>query len=407
MTPAKRCAVIGGGPAGLLAAERLAAAGVAVDLYERTASVGRKFLIAGKGGLNLTHSDPPDRFRARYRERSAEVGVWLARFDAEALREWARGLGVETFVGSSGRVFPLDLKAGPLMRAWVRRLRGAGVAIHVRHRFVGWDATGESRLATPEGEIALDADATLFALGGGSWAKLGSDGSWAEAFRSRGIAVAPLRPANCGFECDWSEVFRERFAGMPVKPVAARLDAGTQPLLQGELIVTRDGIEGGLAYALSADLRDAIERDGHAVLRLDLLPGRDTDAIATALARPRNGRSTSEHWRRTLGLDGVRAGLAREGLDAATLADPALLAAALKAVPLRLLRTRPIDEAISTAGGVSFDALDPALMLRALPGQFCAGEMLDWEAPTGGYLLTACFASGAVAADGMLAWLRR
>ena len=404
-----RVAVVGGGPAGLYAAERLAARGVAVDLYERTGSVGRKFLIAGKGGLNLTHSEPLPAFRARFRESGDVVGAWLDRFGPEALRDWARSLGVDTFVGSSGRVFPLDLKAGPLMRAWVRRLRAAGVAFHVRHRWTGWTADGGLRFDTPDGACEIAPAATVFALGGGSWAKLGSDGAWCDVFASRGIAYSPLKPANCGFERIWSAHFIERHAGQPVKPVAARvLDAhgqGDDPL-QGEFIVTTAGIEGSVVYALAAPLREAIERDGRATLELDLMPGRDADTLRNALARPRGTRSQSEHWRRQLGLSGVRAGLLHELLDRTTLADPVRLAAAMKALPLTLDRTRPIDEAISTAGGVRFDALDQHLMLHALPGQFCAGEMLDWEAPTGGYLLTASFASGAVAADGVLDWLQ-
>ena len=407
--PRPQVAVIGGGPAGLFAAERLAAHGIAVDLYERTGSVGRKFLIAGKGGLNLTHSEALPAFRARFRERSDVVGGWLDRFGPDTLRDWARSLGVETFVGSSGRVFPLDLKAGPLMRAWVRRLRAGGVTFHVRHRWLGWTADGGLRFATPDGEIETAPDATIFALGGGSWAKLGSDGVWSEAFAARDIALAPLKPANCGFERTWTPHFIERHAGQPVKPVAARVvDANGEAVsLQGEFIVTAHGIEGSLVYALAAPLRDAIERNGRATLELDLMPGRDIDAIRGALARPRGTRSQSEHWRRQLGLSGVRVGLLHELLDRTTLADPERLAVAMKALPLALDRIRPIDEAISTAGGVCFDALDEHLMLRALPGQFCAGEMLDWEAPTGGYLLTACFASGAAAADGVLAWLQR
>ncbi|MBB5206641.1 TIGR03862 family flavoprotein [Chiayiivirga flava] len=405
--PRRTVAIVGGGPAGLVAAERLAAAGLQVDLYERTASVGRKFLLAGKGGLNLTHGEARPGFDARYGAAAATVGGWLDRFDAAALRAWAAGLGVDTFVGSSGRVFPRDLKAGPLMRAWVRRLKAAGVRLHMHHRWLGWDGAAALRFATPSGEAVVRADAVLFALGGGSWAKLGSDGAWTAAFGARGIGVAPLQPANCGFECDWSPVFVERFAGAPVKPVAARTGGSGAAMQQGEFVVTRHGVEGSLVYALSASLRDALVRDGIATLELDLLPGRSVDAVHAALLRPANGRSRTEQWRRQLGLAGVRAGLARELLDPATLADPARLAPALKTVPVPLRRTRPIDEAISTAGGVRFAALDGALMLRALPGQFCAGEMLDWDAPTGGYLLTACFASGVVAADGVLAWLGR
>ncbi|MCE5233056.1 MAG: TIGR03862 family flavoprotein [Mizugakiibacter sp.] len=401
-------AVVGGGPAGLMAAETARAAGIEVDLYEGMGSAGRKFLLAGKGGLNLTHGEPFEAFVARYAGRSAEVRRWLQDFDADALRAWARGLGVDTFVGSSGRVFPSDLKAAPLLRGWLRRLRERGVRIHVHHRWQGWDADGTLRFATPAGEHRVRADATVLALGGASWPELGADGGWTSILEAQGVPVAPLLPSNCGFDAGWSARFAERHAGAPVKPVAiAWTDRDGRPRCrQGEFVVTANGVEGSLIYALSAALRDAIAAHGEAEILLDLAPDRDVAWLAQALARPRHGRTLSEHLRRTAGIVGVRAGLLYELLPKDALADAAALAAGIKALPLTLLRTRPIAEAISSAGGVRFDALDARLMLRARPGTFCAGEMLDWEAPTGGYLLTACFASGRVAGAAAAAWLR-
>lgn len=400
-------AVIGGGPAGLMAAETLRAAGLQVDLYDAKGSVGRKFLIAGKGGMNLTHSDPFDVFVTRYHERRDEVATWLRDFDADALRDWARGLGVETFVGTSGRVFPSDLKAAPLLRGWVRRLREQGVRFHVQHRWLGWNDDGALRFATPDGEIAGRADATVLAMGGGSWPELGSDGAWVDALEAGGVHVAPLQPSNCGFDIGWSEHLATRFAGEPLKPVVAHWhDAdGMAHQRQGECMITATGIEGSLVYALSPMLRDAIARDGHATLVLDLLPGREEADLACRLAKPRGSRSLSEHLRREAGVAGVRAALLYEVLDKTALTDPARIARTLKRFPFRLQRTRPIAEAISSAGGVPLDAMDARLMLRALPGVFAAGEMLDWEAPTGGYLLTACFASGRHAAHGVIDWL--
>ncbi|TWT22369.1 TIGR03862 family flavoprotein [Luteimonas marina] len=409
-TPATPCrvAVIGGGPAGLIAAERLRATGLQVDLYEAKGSVGRKFLIAGKGGLNLTHSEPRPGFDARYRERAGRVGRWLDRFDADALRDWARGLGAETYVGSSGRVFPLDRRAAPLLRGWVRRLREQGVAFHVQHRWSGWTPDGVLRFDTPQGEVAAPCDAVLLALGGGSWPQLGSDGGWVPGLLARGVDIAPLAPANCGFDIGWSPHFAGRHAGTPLKPVVVhwRDAGGAEHALQGECVVTGTGLEGSVIYAISATLRERIDRDGHADLALDLAPGRDRAALEQALAKPRGGRSLSEHLRRATGLHGAKAGLLHEVLPREAMQDPARLAAAIKRLPLRLRRPRPVAEAISSAGGIRLEALDDRLMLRALPGTFAAGEMLDWEAPTGGYLLTACFASGLVAAEGLAEWLR-
>lgn len=393
--PLPGLAVVGGGPAGLMAAETARAAGVEVDVFEAKGSVGRKFLIAGKGGLNLTHSQPRPAFDARYRERQEAVAAWLDGFDAHALRDWARGLGVETFVGTSGRVFPVDLKAAPLLRGWVRRLRESGVRFHVQHRWTGFDGQA-LRFETPDGERAFAAPATVFALGGASWPELGSDGAWVAPFAQAGIDVAPLRPANCGFDIAWTPHFAARFAGTPLKPVVAHwVDVhGTARELQGECVVSRAGIEGSLIYALAADLREAIERDGATTLHLDLVPGRDQAALRAALARPRGGRSLGEHLRRQAGIAPVHAGLLVEALGHPLPADPLRLAATLKHLPLRLASPRPIAEAISSAGGVRLEAVDENLMVQGRPGTFVAGEMLDWEAPTGGYLLTACFASG-------------
>jgi uncharacterized flavoprotein (TIGR03862 family) len=403
-----RVAVVGGGPAGLMAAETARAAGADVDLYERLGSVGRKFLIAGKGGLNLTHSEPRAAFVARYGERHEDISRWLDAFDADALRTWARGLGVETFVGTSGRVFPKDLKAAPLLRAWLRRLRASGVRIHVRERWLGWGDGGALRFENGDGEHVVETDAVVLALGGASWPVLGSDGAWVPLLASRGVDIAPLAPSNVGFEVAWSDAFATRHAGDPVKPVVAewRDTNGARVRRQGELVVSSYGVEGSLIYAASAALRESIRADGSATLVLDLAPSRDVGDIARALATPRGSRSLSEHWRRRGGIEGVVAGLVREALPREAWDDAPAVAAIVKALPLTLLRPRPIDEAISSAGGVRFEALDDGLGLRAMPGVFCAGEMVDWEAPTGGYLLTACFASGVVAGRAAAACVR-
>ncbi|HVF34883.1 MAG TPA: TIGR03862 family flavoprotein [Candidatus Saccharimonadia bacterium] len=403
MSENPRIAVVGGGPAGLMAAEAAIAAGAAVDLYESRGSVGRKLLIAGRGGLNLTHAEPFDRFVMRYGERARIVAGWLREFDAGALRDWARGLGIETFVGSSGRVFPADLKSAPLLRHWVTRLRAQGVRFHVRHRWTGCSADGALRFEGDDGE-GLRPDATVLALGGASWPQLGSDGAWVSWLQDRGVGVAPLEPSNCGFDAAWSPHFAARHAGHPLKSIAASVAGETAPALQGECVVTATGVEGQLVYALSARLRDAIARDGTATLVLDLAPGRSRDQIAIQLAGPRGSRSRSEHWRRRVHIDGAKAGLLLEHLPKDAWDDGARVAATIKSLPLTLLRPRPIAEAISSAGGIRFDALTDDLMLRAVPGSFCAGEMLDWEAPTGGYLLAACFASGRRAGAAAARW---
>ena len=408
VSPHSSLVIIGGGPAGLMAAETAHAQGIEVDLYEAKGSVGRKFLIAGKGGMNLTHGEPRPAFDHRYAERAAEVGKWLDDFDADTLRTWAHGLGVDTFVGSSGRVFPSDLKAAPLLRGWVHRLRESGVRFHVHHRWLGWREDGALHFATAEGESFVHARAVVFALGGGSWPQLGSDGAWQARLIERGVDVAPLQPSNCGFDIDWSEYLSSRYAGAPLKPVAANwCDAdGRVHTRQGECVITETGIEGSLIYALSAHLRDAIAMQGEALLQLDLAPDRSLDRLRQDLAKPRGSRTISEHLRRHAGITGVKTALLHEVLDQAQRHDPDALARTIKCLPLRLKKPRPLAEAISSAGGVRLEAINDSLMLTALPGVFCAGEMLDWEAPTGGYLLTACFASGYRAGLGAAAWLK-
>ncbi|BBP57174.1 TIGR03862 family flavoprotein [Pseudomonas sp. St316] len=403
---APNIAIIGGGPAGLMAAEVLSQAGLRVDLYDGMPSVGRKFLLAGVGGMNITHSEAFPAFLSRYGERAPNIAPLLRAFGAEQLCDWIHGLGIDTFIGSSGRVFPTDMKAAPLLRAWLKRLRDAGVMIHTRHRWLGWNPDDSLRIASPEGEKTLRPDATLLALGGGSWSRLGSDGAWMLALEQCGVALAPLQPSNCGFEVEaWSDLMISKFAGAPLKNIAIGLN-DDKPRL-GECVITATGIEGSLIYALSAAIREAINQHGRATLHLDLLPGRPVDKIQQALNKPRGSRSMAKHLHSQLGIDGVKAALLRELAPAESFTDPAQLAQALKALPLTLVKTRPLDEAISSAGGVTFEALDERLMLKQLPGVFCAGEMLDWEAPTGGYLLTACFASGRAAGLGILEWLQR
>jgi uncharacterized flavoprotein (TIGR03862 family) len=398
-------AIVGAGPAGLMAAEAAAQAGAAVDVFDGMASAGRKFLLAGRGGLNLTHSEPFDDFAARYGERQREVAQWLRGFDARAVREWAQALGVETFVGTSGRVFPVGMKAAPLLRAWLHRLREQGVRFHMRHRFTGWAASGALRIEGPAGAADVAADATVLALGGASWSRLGSDGAWVPLLRARGIGVADLQPANCGFDVrgGWSAYFSERFAGQPFKTVAIRFGAFHR---QGEFVATATGVEGSLVYAVSALVRQEIAARGSARIEVDLLPARTYEHVLREAAHPRGARSLSTHLKSRLGLDGIKLALLHEILPREALDDPRRLAQAIKGAPMVLAAARPVDEAISTAGGVRFDALDEHLMLRACPGVFCAGEMLDWEAPTGGYLLTACLASGRVAGQGALEFLR-
>ncbi len=385
-----------------MAAEVLAQANVKVDVYDAMPSVGRKFLMAGKGGMNITHSEPFEAFLTRYGTRRADIEPLLSAFPPEALREWIHNLGIATFVGTSGRVFPADMKAAPLLRAWLHRLRERGVHLHARHRWLGWNQQGDLRFGTPEAEVCTRPDAVVLALGGGSWPQLGSDGSWTPLLARRGIPIAPLRPANCGFDVQWSAHLRERFAGEPLKSVAATFGSVHK---HGECMITEHGIEGGLIYAFSAALRDEIERNGEATLHLDLLPEWNIERVHKEVAHPRGARSLTSHLQSRLGLRGLKANLLREILGGEQMHDSELLAHTIKALPLRLIAPRPIAEAISSAGGVPFEALDDQLMLKQLPGVFCAGEMLDWEAPTGGYLLTACFASGQAAGKGVAHWL--
>jgi uncharacterized flavoprotein (TIGR03862 family) len=461
----QRVAVIGGGPAGLMAAEALAAAGVQVDLYDSMPSVGRKFLMAGKGGMNLTHSESAELFLSRYAERRAQIEPLLDRFDATTLRAWVHGLGVETFVGSSGRVFPTDMKAAPMLRAWLHRLRGSGVQFHMRHRWIGWGdeflqepgtvepasvlrpdrlerpfaaPTSEFpqdagftapdsqpaqhprpakppshfpqtlRFATPNGERTAEADAVVLALGGASWPRLGSDAAWIAHLEARNVSVAPFEPSNCGFDIEWSEHFRSRFAGEPLKAVAIglpRADGGID-WRTGECLLTSTGVEGSLIYAMSARIRNRL-KTGDGTFFLDLVPALTPQRVHDEVTHPRGARSMSSHLQSRLNLTGAKAGLLREVLNREDFADTTRLAQRIKALPLTVTRPRPIAEAISSAGGVTFESLDSQLMLESAPGVFCAGEMLDWEAPTGGYLLTACFASGLIAGEAAAAYVSR
>lgn len=398
-----RVGIIGAGPAGLMAAEAAAEAGASVMVFEAQPTAGRKLLMAGKSGLNITHSEDLERFVARYGAARPRLQSALDAFDGPAVRDWCAGLGVETFVGSSGRVFPKAMKASPLLRAWLARLGSAGVTLRTRARWTGW-ADDQLVIETPDGQERHGFDAVVLAMGGASWPRLGSDGAWTAPLGEAGIGMAPFRPANCGFEVDWSPVFVERFAGAPVKAVVAESDAGSSA---GEFVISRAGVEGSLVYTHSSALRDRLEADGSAVLHLDLVPGRTVERLTQDLARQKPGTSFANRLRKGAGLEGVKAGLVRELMPEAVALPPDRLAAALKHLPLPLLRTRPMAEAISVAGGVVFDALDPILMVHAKPGLFIAGEMLDWEAPTGGYLLTACLATGRLAGQGAAQYARK
>lgn len=397
--------IIGSGPAGLMAAEVLSSRGMQVDLYDAMLSVGRKFLLAGKGGLNLTHSESGNRFVTRYGASQAHIQPILESFGADDVREWAAGLGIETFVGTSGRVFPKDMKAAPLLRAWLHRLRhpvsGVPVQFHMQHKWTGWNGAGELTFNAPQGITGMACSSTILALGGASWKRLGSDGAWVSLLKARGVDIAPLVPSNCGFDVVpvWSEYFITRFAGQPLKTVA--IDGK-----RGEFVITETGLEGSLIYALSSGLRDAIAMHGYALFHLDLLPDFSLERVQREIQHPRGSKSLSSHLKSRLGLDGVKMGLLYELFPKEQMNNALQLATACKALPVRLGAVRPINEAISTAGGVRFEAMSSGLMLNQMQGVFCAGEMLDWEAPTGGYLLTACLASGKRAADGVLAYLK-
>ena len=408
--------IVGGGPAGLMAAEVLSAAGREVHLFDAMPSVGRKFLLAGRGGLNLTHSEARPAFDSRFGPQQDWVATWLDALDGDQVRAWADALGAQTFVGTSGRVFPHEMKAAPLLRAWLHRLRhpavGQPLRFHMRHRWLGWD--GEDLLFLHNGQTRrVRARATLLALGGASWPRLGSDGSWVPLLQARGVPLAPLQAANCGFDVwgrdgqGWTPHFADRHAGEPLKSVTLQIGRPDAPTpadfwqRKGEFVVTATGLEGSLVYAASAHLREALNR-GESWLTLDLLPDRTLAQVQAEVARPRGSRSLSSHLKSRLGLQGVKAGLLHELLSREDWTNPQVLAQAIKALPVRLKAARPVDEAISTAGGVQREALTPGLMLRVFPGVYCAGEMLDWEAPTGGYLLTACLASGRKAAQGIL-----
>lgn len=399
-------AVIGGGPAGLMAAQTLAEAGVAVTLFERMPRLARKLLLAGRGGLNLTHSEPLEAFLARYRPAHPSLRSAIEAFPPAALRAWCEALGQETFVGSSGRVFPRAMKTSPLLRAWLQRLEGLAIEVRLGHRWSGWDSDGRLLFEAPGGSVAVAASCTVLALGGASWPRLGSDGSWVVPVAGAGVRIAPLMPSNCGVAVSWSEIFRARFAGAPLKRIALTLDGETA---RGEVMITAGGLEGGALYALSAPVRAALSARGSAELTLDLRPDEAEAELAGRLARPRGKQSLATWLRKSLRLDPAAVGLLHEAAHTAgaplAASSAGALAHLVKTVPVRATGLAPIDRAISTAGGIAFDAVDDSFMLRARPGTFVAGEMLDWDAPTGGYLLQACFATGRAAALGAAAYL--
>ncbi len=403
MKTAGHIAIVGGGPAGLIAAGYLADRGHQVTIYDRMPSVGRKFLLAGRGGLNLTHSEPLDIFLTRYGSAGQMLAPLISKLDPAALREWSHALGEVTFVGSSGRVFPKSFKASPLLRAWLRQLGDKGVALRTSHRWTGWNEAGALRFETVDGLVEIKPDATLLALGGASWPRLGSDGGWVPLLAQQEIGISQLLPANCGFTATWSSVLKERFAGAPLKRIAMTYAGRT---VRGEAMITEEGIEGGAVYALSSEIRDSVMRDGQATISIDLRPDMNVDALIAKLSRPMRGESFSNRLRKQIALPPVAIGLLREADQNAARLPPEALAGLVKAVPLKIKGVRPIDRAISTAGGIRWDELDDHLMLRRIPGVFAAGEMLDWEAPTGGYLLQACFATGMAAAGGIDSYLK-
>jgi uncharacterized flavoprotein (TIGR03862 family) len=385
-----------------MAAEVLNQGGVQADVYDSMPSFGRKFLMAGKSGLNLTHSEPYEKFITRYGDKQKQMETHLKNFTPDDLRGWAQELGVETFVGTSGRVFPKEMKASPLLRAWLKRLQEGGVNFHTRHNWKGWQ-DDSLIFESPEGEVRIKPDATVLALGGASWPRLGSRGEWTSWLEQAGVKVEPFRPSNCGFIVNWSKHFSEKFHGQPIKSAVLSFEDFKQ---QGEFIVTKTGVEGGLIYAASSKLRDALQSTGSAALTLDLAPDSSREKLTAALARPRGSRTMTSHIEKTIGLKGVKIGLLYEFVSRGDFANVEKLADAIKALQIPLIATSPIEKAISSAGGINFEELNENLMLKKMPGVFCAGEMLDWEAPTGGYLLTACFATGRGAGKGTLEWLK-
>jgi len=399
----KSVAIIGAGPAGLMAAEVISAHGVKVDVYDSMPSAGRKLLMAGKSGLNITHSDPFDVFVARYGKQKNSIEPLLKAFGADQLREWVHSLGIQTFIGTSGRVFPMGMKASPLLRAWLTRLNASNVTLHLRHKWTAFLPDNFLRFVTPNGEVTVTPDAVVLALGGGSWSRLGSDGAWVSMLEQAGVKVEALRPSNCGFDVEWSPYFKEKYDGHPIKSVILSFGEFRQ---QGEFIVTKEGVEGGLIYTASTMMRDEIYANGKAVMFLDLKPDRTLEWLVDKLSRPQGKRSLASYLEKSLGIHSVKAGLLREFISKEDFTNAERLAGFIKALPVPLVAPRPLDEAISSAGGVTFESLDEHLMLKTMPGVFCAGEMLDWEAPTGGYLLTACFSSGYAAGQGVLKWLR-
>lgn len=397
-----RVAIIGGGPAGLMAAETLTARGIGVDLFDAMPSLGRKFLMAGKSGLNLTHAEPVETLLSHFGAARPHLENPISHFPPDAVRAWAEELGTKTFVGTSGHVFPKSMKAAPLLRAWIRRLKARGMSVHVRHKWRGWDSAGALRFTTPNGETKVTADATILALGGASWPQLGSDAAWVPWLRDAGVPVKGFEPANCGFNVEWSDHFKERFAGEPVKAVALTAD---DVRTNGEFVITDYGVEGSGIYAHARALRELLKDKGEAVLRLDLMPDVPLDKVIARLSKPRGSKSFSTHLKKTVFLSGAKANLLRE-CAADKLDDAETLAGAIKSLSITLKSTRPIEEAISSAGGVGFDALDDGFMLKDKPGTFCTGEMLDWEAPTGGYLLNGCMALGRTCGVAAAAYLK-
>ncbi len=418
IAPAKTVVIIGGGPAGLMAAEVIASAGHHVSVYDAMPSVGRKFLLAGVGGMNITHAEPAEDFRARYSAHANFVNA-LKQFDATALRNWVHGLGIDTFVGTSGRIFPTDMKAAPLLRAWLHRLRELGVKIYPRHRWLGWgeklkdNESHQLIFSTTENKIAVtktvSADAMLLALGGASWQRLGSDGAWVSLLNEHQVQVNELVPSNCGFDIAWSDLLREQHAGAPLNGVGLSCvdSEGRVRSVLSEAIISAYGIEGTGVYALSKYLREQLLQQGSALLNLDLLPDLSHDKIVQRLKKPREKNSLSNFLRKQLNLSPAKLALLREFTTKSTFENPELLTLSIKKLSLTLIATRPIDEAISSAGGIAAKEIDNTFMLTKIPGVFCAGEMLDWDAPTGGYLLTGCFASGRAAGHGLVSWLKK